>query len=1108
MALQADGKILVGGYMAAEQRMGIIRLNSDGTQDPAFFADIDYASYGLLSLMQQANGKILVGGGFTMLCGQPRQNLGRLNSDGTIDPTFIPGANSDNYGFDPYVSCFALVPDGRIVVGGSFTMLGGQPRLNLGRLVADNQGALVRITTANPLPAGTVGCEYSQPLTASGGTAPYLWSIANGNLPEGLELRADGVISGTPTYGGGGSIFTVGVTDINGWSSTKEFVLTTGELWFWDNPSPVPWGFVGRAYDQSLSVSRGAAPYTWTIASGRLPAGLLMSGDGHITGTPLALGTYTFTVRVVDRDGIWGQQEFSIAVLTGSDLQDLRCVVPLVPTFDPATTRYSVNWVGSQFNFGATLATPDATMQVRLNGGTYEMWDADWNIYGHAFPLNIGSNTLDLKVTASDGVTSKTYTLAVTRTVSTKLVDFWVSNGEVTPTFNPETNAYRTGLPNDYTELLAWAEDNSATLALRINGGTYESLGTDEMYRQIALAMGDNVIDVRVTAADASTRTYTLIATRTHGIICDGFNPGLEGGDRSRWRVNTMTVQADGKILAGGNFTTLGGLPRNHIGRLNSNGTLDATFNPGISTAQGDQVFALAVQADGNILVSGEFTSLAGQARAYLGRLNADGSLDSSFTPVTDGRVNSLAIQPDGKILIGGSFQTLNGESCAGLGRLNPNGLLDITFTTSPPYEGQVSALALQADGKILVLGDTTLYRLNTDGSLDTEFQKHSLSSYAWVRCLALQTDGKILIGWLSNNQNYRIERLNSDGSEDSSFAAGVSTESSYDYGVIALMPQADGKILVGGKFTTLSGQARQNLGRLNANGTADTTFNPGISNGFSDCYVSCFALQPEGQIVVGGSFTMLGGQPRQNIARLMADEQGSPVIITSISTLPAGLTSVPYTGYLTASGGSLPYNWSIPNGNLPDGLNLGVSGGITGTPVSSKTATFTARATDTLGRFAEQQFTLTISGSPVVLSAYETWKRNYFTNPADLADPAISGENGDPDHDGIPNLLEYGLGLLPGTTDTSGLPTAEVQSGYLTLTYRHNKQATDLLYMVEACGDIAGGKWSSIGVVESTRVDKGDYWSITVRDAVPTSSESHRFMRLKVVIADSAYTP
>ncbi|MEI6178947.1 MAG: cadherin-like beta sandwich domain-containing protein, partial [Verrucomicrobiota bacterium] len=645
--------------------------------------------------------------------------------------------------------------------------------------------------------------------------------------------------------------------------------------------------------------------YIWTIASGSLPSGLLMSGDGHITGTPLALGTSTFTVRVVDRDGIRGQQEFSIAVLTGSDLQDLQCYVPLVPAFDPATTHYSVNWVGSKFFCGATLATPDATMQVRLNGGAYETWDPDWNINGPAFPLNIGSNTLDLKVTAGDGVTSKTYTLAVTRTLSTKLVDFWVSNGQVTPTFNPETNAYRTSLPNDYTGLLAWAEDNSATLALRINGGTYESQGTDEMYRQIALAMGDNVIDVRVTAADASTRTYTLIATRTHGSICDGFNPGVEGGDRSGWRVSTMTVQADGKILAGGNFTTLGGQPRNHIGRLNSNGTLDTTFNPGISMAQGDQVFALAVQTDGKILVGGEFTTLAGQARAHLGRLNADGSLDSSFAPMIDGNVGALAIQPDGKILIGGSFQTLNGESRVGLGRLNANGLLDYTFANQTPYE---DALALQADGKILLLGYATLYRLNTDGNLDTGFQTQYLSPYGWVRCLALQADGKILIGWLSDDQNYRIERLNSDGSKDSSFSAGASTESSSDYGVIALMPQADGKILVGGQFTTLSGQARQNIGRLNADGTVDPTFNPGISNGFVDCYVSSFALQPDGRIVVGGSFTMLGGQPRQNIARLMADDQGSPVIIFSNSSLPAGLTSVPYTGSLTASGGSLPY--------------------------------------------------------------------------------------------------------------------------------------------------------------------------------------------------------
>ena len=84
-------------------------------------------------------------------------------------------------------------------------------------------------------------------------------------------------------------------------------------------------------------------------------------------------------------------------------------------------------------------------------------------------------------------------------------------------------------------------------------------------------------------------------------------------------------MQADGKILVGGYFTTLGGQPRTNIARLNANGTVDSGFNPG---AGGDyaRCVALAVQADGKILVGGYFTTLGGQARNYIGRLNADGT--------------------------------------------------------------------------------------------------------------------------------------------------------------------------------------------------------------------------------------------------------------------------------------------------------------------------------------------------------------------------------------------------------------------------------------------------------------------------------------------------
>src|SRR5207245_11268570 len=144
------------------------------------------------------------------------------------------------------------------------------------------------------------------------------------------------------------------------------------------------------------------------------------------------------------------------------------------------------------------------------------------------------------------------------------------------------------------------------------------------------------------------------------------FNP------RANDYVTSLAVQADGKILVGGNFSTLGGQSRTNIGRLNADGKLDTSFNPGANYF-GNLVNSLAVQADGKILMGGNFSRLGGQSRNYIGRLSADGTLDTSFNPGADAVVYSLAVQADGKVLVGGNFTTLGGQSRSHLGRLNAN---------------------------------------------------------------------------------------------------------------------------------------------------------------------------------------------------------------------------------------------------------------------------------------------------------------------------------------------------------------------------------------------------------------------------------------------------
>src|SRR5471030_1893101 len=156
------------------------------------------------------------------------------------------------------------------------------------------------ITTAS-LAAGTVGVAYSQALGASGGSPPYVWTVASGLLPAGLNLAPGGTISGTPGTAGSSS-FTVRVTDSAVASVTAALSLTI-------NPAATPLGItttslaagtVGAAYLQALGASGGSPPYSWSVASGLLPAGLSLAPGGTISGTPGTAGSSSFTVRVTD----------------------------------------------------------------------------------------------------------------------------------------------------------------------------------------------------------------------------------------------------------------------------------------------------------------------------------------------------------------------------------------------------------------------------------------------------------------------------------------------------------------------------------------------------------------------------------------------------------------------------------------------------------------------------------------------------------------------------------------------------------------------------------------------------------------------------------------
>lgn len=316
-----------------------------------------------------------------------------------------------------------------------------------------------------------------------------------------------------------------------------------------------------------------------------------------------------------------------------------------------------------------------------------------------------------------------------------------------------------------------------------------------------------------------------------------------------------------------------------YITRLNADGTVDNTFNTG--TGANNSVAEVATQPDGKLIIAGYFTSFNGKNSKSIVRLLANGTVDHSFNPGTgpDNGIDATALQPDGKILIGGAFNTYNGTSVKRVARLNADGTLDKTFKLDKEIDGLVFTIVLQPNGKILVGGYFNSFngktrfggitRLNADGSFDKSFNPGEGALFSSVYAITLQPDGKILIGgdfrFFNGIIRDHIARLNADGSVDASFDSNRGVNEKIN--TIAL--QTDGKILIGGDFTKHIGTTRNKIARLNANGSLDKSFESSVGANYT---VRTIALQPDEKILVGGNFTKYNGINRNQIARLNAD--------------------------------------------------------------------------------------------------------------------------------------------------------------------------------------------------------------------------------------------
>jgi uncharacterized delta-60 repeat protein len=869
ITLQSDGKILVGGLFTTYNgvsRNNIIRLNSDYSIDPTFSIGTGFNN-SVRTTQLQPDGKILVGGEFTSYSGVSKNYFVRLNSDGSIDNSFISG-----FGFNGAIYSTQVQSDGKIIVGGGFTSYSGVSRNDIIRLNTDGS-----IDTSFVIGTGSNGEVRVITLQTDGkilvgGTFTSYSGVSSNRI---IRLNTNGSIDTSFVIGSGfnANIFSTqiqpdgkilvggGFTSYSGVSRNRIIRLNTD--------GSVDTGFViGTGFDNVV----------WSIQ---------LQSDGKI----LAGGDFTSYSGITNP---------SVILLNGDGSKNTSFNSSPFGAGFGTRTIYSVS---SQSNGNILIGgTQDTYNNTQTNGMTVLSSNGDYSqqrryiarlntdgTIDPTFDSFLGFNGLVSGVTIqSDGKVLVTGSFTSYSGISSNRIARLNSDGSYDTTF-----VVGTGFGSTTNTLTLVSNDYVLV------GGNFTSYNGSSTTRLVQLVL----FSLPVTNANRIIRLNSNGSVDNTFVIGTGFTSG----------VNTVTIQNDGKILAGGDFTSYSGVSRNRIIRLNTDGSVDNNFI--IGTGFAGNLNAITLQTDGKILVGGNFTSYSGLSINDIIRLNTDGSIDSSFTVGTgfNNQVYTILQKTDNSILVGGSFTTYNGLSSlrmvtlsgdgsvpnvfnyTNIVRLNIDGSVDNTFIVGTGFTSSVNTTTTQSDGKILVGGQFTSYsgvssnriiRLNTDGSVDTSFVIGT-GFGSTVSVTTLQSDGKIIVGGdftsYSGASRNRIIRLNTDGSVDTSFVIGTG----FNGTVQTISLKSDGKILVGGAFTSYNSTSQLSMVTLNTNGSTENVFDYNrivrlntnssvdtsfvIGTGFNN-FVYTIALQPDGKILVGGEFTSYSGVSRNYIIRLNTD--------------------------------------------------------------------------------------------------------------------------------------------------------------------------------------------------------------------------------------------
>jgi uncharacterized delta-60 repeat protein len=1016
----------------------------------------------------------LIAGEFTSIGGVARGNLARLDANGSLDDTYATGVGANGP-----IHTIAFDSSGRLLIGGDFTSFNGVARNRIARLTSNGDIDL----TFNP---GN-GCNGSV----------YSIAIAGSSIYLGGEFT-------TYIYLGGEFTTYDGVT-----RNRLAVITSTGSLASQTFNGGVNAAVRALRLDNQASTLYIAGNFTIAGGATRNYFAQFSTFSGAVGGTDLGFNapvrTFDFSTSAsYSSDKVW---------YIGGDFT----MVGSVPRGRLACFKSSYSGkliLDGEYNFW--LDAP--CRKIVVSGSTKVLVGGDFTTVNGQWRSRFAEMSLISSSSASSSSSSSYW-------------DLLVGYGET----GPDGPVYTLGLDSESRPILGGAfagfQSVGRNACLRLYGDAGSQPPATPASAS-ALTLSDTQIYVAwSSSAFASAYTVEGSSDGTAGwtVLYNGASTsfteaGLSAGSQRFYRIRASNYNGPGSSTASVSATT-------NTAAWAGSGSLHNSLPPGSINGAVSAIFR---QPDGKIMIAGSFTSVLGNPRKYIARLLPDLTLDANFNPGTSANspITQIEPAPNGGVYIFGSFSTVNGVTRNDVARLNSTGALDTTFNTNTEWTFS-DGIRVQADGKLIVFGNfSTFYgtprdyiaRLNLDGSIDTSF----VGVPDWIiDCAAVQRDGKLLLaGWfraISGIPAKNFVRVESNGLPDPSF---VGTATSQNISALVSLPS--GKHFAAGSFTSISGVSRQYIARLNENGTLDGTFNPGSSTNTSS---PLLFPQPNGKLIITGSFSSVANTTRRKIARLNADgtldstftaEAGpNSGTINSVLTMPDGslLVGGTFTTFGASSRSYLVQLKGEENSNVPS------------TPQNLAGTTLTASSIELTWNQLPDEYSWKIERSPAGSGLWQQiaeleWDVTSFTDtqlPTDTSfDYRIRAWNGaggstysntaivktldafaqwkldhnmtvsaldrlDSDGDGMGLFLEYALGLDPNVADSGGMPVANMFGGILTMTYP--RLYPELDYVVEASTDLQS--WSSDGV------NQGSGWYPTAW--IMLDKQPRLFLRLRI---------